>query len=76
MQLWSCAKPCHIKQIQTFQNKSLRNIVYAGWDCKNSDCIVMHCCITKTKEDGLKEKNLTSLGGVLVTFAVLQCWCN
>lgn len=29
LQLWGCAKQCHIKRIQTFQNKVLRNIVNA-----------------------------------------------
>ena len=37
IQLWGCAKPCHIKRIQTFQNKVLRNIVNAPWYCRNSD---------------------------------------
>lgn len=30
-------KQCHIKIIQTFQNKTLRNIVNAPWLARNSD---------------------------------------
>lgn len=37
IQLWGCAKQTHIKQIQTFQNKVLRNIVGAPWYVRNSD---------------------------------------
>ena len=37
IQLWGCAKKTHIKTIQTFQNKVLRNIVSAPWYVRNSD---------------------------------------
>lgn len=37
LQLWGCAKQCHINSIQTFQNKVLRNIVNAPWYVRNSD---------------------------------------
>lgn len=37
IQLWGCAKQQHIKSIQTFQNKVLRNMVNAPWYVRNSD---------------------------------------
>lgn len=37
IQLWGCAADCHIKSIQTFQNKVLRNAVNAPWYIRNSD---------------------------------------
>lgn len=37
IQLWGCAKLCHINSIQRFQNKVLRNIVNAPWYVRNSD---------------------------------------
>lgn len=37
IQLWGCARDSHIKRIQTFQNKVLRNMVGAPWYVRNSD---------------------------------------
>lgn len=35
--IWGCAKQLHIKSIQTFQNKVIRNIVNCPWYVRNSD---------------------------------------
>ena len=35
--LWGCASDCHVKRIQTFQNKVLQNMVNAPWYVRNSD---------------------------------------
>lgn len=36
-QIWGCAKKSHIKRIQTFQNKVLRNMINAPWYVRNND---------------------------------------
>lgn len=37
IQLWGCAVKCHIKSIQTFQNRVIRNAVNAPWFIRNAD---------------------------------------
>ena len=37
IKIFGCAKEVHLKSIQTFQNKVLRNIVNAPWFIRNSD---------------------------------------
>ena len=37
IQLWGCSRPTNIAQIQTFQNKILRNVINAPWYIRNSD---------------------------------------
>ena len=60
IQLWGCAKKSHIRSIQTFQNKVLRNIVNAPWYVRNTDIhrdLEMPYVVSEVKKFAVKHED-------------------